>query len=377
MSQSESADTVHGRLLEAVHISGYSFERACSELDWLLDDGRWELGGRFDSIGDFLATMDLSPFKIDGERRKGLARKLAALEASQRATAKMLGVSVGTVNADLVQNRTPARVAAAEDQPKIADDVQNRTSPAPPPAVTQISGTDAAKLAARHAEKQERAQQAETRRAEIRDTPAPSKGERYRVIHADLADAEIEPGSVDCILTDPPYPKEHLGTFSVLADRAALWLKDGGSLVVMSGQTHLPAVLARLTANAALNYHWTMAYLTPGGQAVQVFPRKVNTFWKPVLWLVKGVYAGDWFGDVTRSDVNNNDKRFHDWGQSESGIADLMNRVSRPGQLIADPFCGGGTTGVVALATGRRFVGVDTSDEACRISSARLAGIAA
>ena len=55
----ETPNTVHGRLLEAVHLSGYSFERACSELEWLLDENRWkELGDGFEDINAFLKTID-------------------------------------------------------------------------------------------------------------------------------------------------------------------------------------------------------------------------------------------------------------------------------------------------------------------------------
>jgi DNA modification methylase len=69
--------------------------------------------------------------------------------------------------------------------------------------------------------------------------------------------------------------------------------------------------------------------------------------------------AAEWFGDVAVSRTNDNDKRFHGWGQSESGMADLVERLTLPGKLICDPFLGGGTTAVVALALGRLFVGCD------------------
>ena len=61
----EKPDAMHGRLLEAVHISGYSFERACKELEWLLEENRWKQCGKgFDNIDDFLLTIDFSDFKI-------------------------------------------------------------------------------------------------------------------------------------------------------------------------------------------------------------------------------------------------------------------------------------------------------------------------
>jgi site-specific DNA-methyltransferase (adenine-specific) len=179
---------------------------------------------------------------------------------------------------------------------------------------------------------------------------------------------DLEPGSVDAVITDPPYPAEHLPLYGKLSEHAARWLKPGGICAVMSGQTHLPDVICELATQ--LTYHWTMAYLTPGGQAVQVFPRRVNTFWKPVLVFRNGEGpAAEWFGDVAKSDTNDNDKRYHHWGQSESGMADLIKRLSRPGEMICDPFMGAGTTGVAALALGRSFVGCDVNAD--HVSAAR------
>jgi hypothetical protein len=205
--------------------------------------------------------------------------------------------------------------------------------------------------------------------------------------HGDASEP-IKPGSIDVIITDPPYPAEFLpllgkraiardeydspiyGDFQEdgLADIAARVLKPGGVCAVMIGQSHLPEVIERFADR--LNYRWTLAYLTPGGQAVQVFPRKVNTFWKPILVFHNGdVGAGEWLGDVARSDVNDNDKRFHGWGQSESGMADLVKRLSRPGECVFDPFMGAGTTGVAALALGRSFLGCDVNAD--HVESAR------
>ena len=180
----------------------------------------------------------------------------------------------------------------------------------------------------------------------------------------------IEDGSVDLIVTDPPYPKEHLALYSSLSKTAARVLKPGGSCFVMVGQSYLPELMARL--GERLTYQWTIAYLTPGGQSVQLWERKVNTFWKPVLWFVKGEYSGRWVGDVRRSDPNDNDKRFHHWGQSESGMADLIRSLSEPADLICDPFVGGGTTAVVALDLGRRFVGADIDASSVKKTLARL-----
>ncbi|MBN2004544.1 MAG: methyltransferase domain-containing protein [Anaerolineae bacterium] len=177
-------------------------------------------------------------------------------------------------------------------------------------------------------------------------------------------------GSFDVIITDPPYSREYLPLYEVLAREAQRLLKPGGSLAVMCGQTYLPEILALMTP--ALTYHWVLAYLTPGGQSTQIWPCKINTFWKPVLWFTNGAYAGAWIGDVARSAPNANDKDFHRWGQSESGMVDLVARLSRPGDHILDPFCGAGTTGVAALALGQRFTGIDRDWVALRTARRRL-----
>lgn len=195
----------------------------------------------------------------------------------------------------------------------------------------------------------------------------------YRFVVGDFRRVaeQLEPESIDAIITDPPYSDEYLPLYEMLAQEALRLLKPGAPLLVMTGQSYLPQVLSRLTAY--MSYHWTLAYLTPGGQSPQIWPRKVNTFWKPVIWLVKGEHSGEWHGDVVRSDVNDNDKRFHEWGQSESGIGRLVEAFTQPGDLILDPFAGAGTTGVVAALSKRRFIGVDIDGEVVRLARARVA----
>jgi hypothetical protein len=170
----------------------------------------------------------------------------------------------------------------------------------------------------------------------------------------------------DVVITDPPYPKEFLSMFSELAEAC----KDVPVVAVMSGQSYIPEVMERLCEH--LKYRWTMAYMTPGGQAVQQWTAKVNTSWKPVFLFGESI---EWFGDVAVSKPNDNDKRFHDWGQSESGMTDLINRLTKPGQLICDPFLGGGTTAVASIAMGRRFVGCDIDQTSVDKTKKRLEGM--
>lgn len=194
---------------------------------------------------------------------------------------------------------------------------------------------------------------------------AAKKAEHCTLYHSSVADLSqyIQPNCIDTIITDPPYPREFLPVYSDLAEFAAYALKPGGSLVVMSGQSYLQEVMERLSS-AGLTYMWTCAYLTPA-PATQVHQGHAQSQWKPLLWYTKSQYSGMYIYDVFRSD--NLDKTKHHWGQSESGIAAIMERFSKTNDLVCDPFVGGGTTAVVAMEMERRFIGCDV-DESCVLS---------
>lgn len=57
----------------------------------------------------------------------------------------------------------------------------------------------------------------------------------------------------------------------------------------------------------------------------------------------------------------------------------LLDRIIRssslPGALVVDPFCGGGSAGVAALALGRRFIGVDLDSSYLDLTARRLSAI--
>lgn len=171
----------------------------------------------------------------------------------------------------------------------------------------------------------------------------------------------------DFIITDPPYPKEFLPLWEVLGRRANEWLKEGGLLIAMSGQSYLDNIFSIL--GQYLEYYWTAAYLTPG-QPTPLRQVNVNSTWKPLLIYSKGKYSGKIFGDVFVS--KGNDKVNHKWGQSESGMFDIISKICLPGQSILDPFCGAGTTGVAALRHGCLFDGLELEEENVNISKARL-----
>lgn len=354
----ETPNTVHGRLLEAVHIAGYTWKRACDELEWMLEDDRWQrVGGGFDDIDAFLATIDLSEFKIAVEQRKGLARKLKELRAANTSTARALGVGEATIRRDVADS--------SSDEPGPVDALQgtnghNPDSPDDEPAWFQ-EDIDPARLVKNRAARIQR----EHKASEQHVAEGVYTIGQLRLRTGDLRDTlEDLCGQVDAIVTDPPYPAEFIDEFDALGELAARLLKPHGVLVAMVGQTYLPDYITRLTRH--VKYRWCAAYLTDG-PATRIHGRKVGTKWKPVL-----IFGGDEFLTQDVFESRGDDKRFHHWGQSESGMADIVERLTKPGQLVVDPFLGGGTTAVVCRDLGRRFIGCDIDPAAVNVARGRL-----
>ncbi len=188
-----------------------------------------------------------------------------------------------------------------------------------------------------------------------------------------IAEFDLEPESVDLILTDPPYPREFLPLWGELGVFASRVLKPGGSLIAMSGHAYLPEVL-RLLEREDLAYQWTVAYLL-GGATARFWRPKVFQWWKPILWYSKGDPAHPEEFLVDRIVGSGRDKRFHHWGQDLGTFELLALKFSGYGDLICDPFLGGGTTAVAAVLNGRRFVGCDVDPAALRKTEARLSAV--
>ena len=194
------------------------------------------------------------------------------------------------------------------------------------------------------------------------------KSEKWNIYHSSI-ETWVTNKKYDFIITDPPYLKEYLRLYGILGEKSNLWLKDGGLLIAMCGQSYLDEIYKMLSDH--LDYYWTGCYLTLG-VPTPLRHVNVNTTWKPLLIFKKRKtkYTGKIFGDVFKSDKK--EKDFHKWGQSESGMFDIISKICLQGQHILDPFCGAGTTGIAAIKHGCFFDGLEIEIENVNISKARL-----
>jgi hypothetical protein len=185
--------------------------------------------------------------------------------------------------------------------------------------------------------------------------------ERVRLLHGDFRDrlAELEPGAVDVLITDPPYDKESLPLYGDLARWAQKLLGPRGILLVSTGQLFLPQVLELLGAH--MNYGWAFALELTGSRA-RVPARHIVQEWKPIVAFTPGPWpsGGRWYahGDLLVS--HEREKELYEWQHPVAPVRLLIERYCPEDGLVVDPFMGVGSFGVAALSSGRRFVGVET-----------------
>ena len=81
-----------------------------------------------------------------------------------------------------------------------------------------------------------------------------------------------------------------------------------------------------------------------------------------------------WTGALTKPSEKTEGK--HPTKKPEYLLGKIVLSSTEEGQVILDPFCGSGTTGVEAVRFGRKFIGIDVSEEYLDISKKRLEKVA-
>jgi DNA modification methylase len=156
--------------------------------------------------------------------------------------------------------------------------------------------------------------------------------------------------SIDLIFTDPVY--ECIEDYAWLAEVAARVLKPGKSLLAFCSTGKLRETMCALSES--LSYRWQfIEYRTnevkhrpaPGGKCVYV----------PILWYDKGKHRPTFVLDVRAVAVHTSSSN-HEWSKPPITIEYYLNAFTKPGDIVYDPFVGGGTTAAVAKLSGRNFI---------------------
>lgn len=193
-----------------------------------------------------------------------------------------------------------------------------------------------------------------------------------------IPQGHVQPESLDFVITDPPYDREAVPLFGDLAVFSAQALKPGGSLLCLSGTMFMRdqlAIMEEMTKDVDLQYWWTLCYdmSSQPQHAVPIYARKCFVMWKPIFWFVRGDYTGEWVKDTVIVPHKTKEvKAYHHWGQNPAAFDTILDQFAFPGQLVCDPFVGGGTTAVSARRRGCGFIGCDIDPEAIETTRERM-----
>lgn len=231
----------------------------------------------------------------------------------------------------------------------------------------------------------------------------------WQVIHGDCLEVMrgMESGSVDAVVTDPPYSSggqfrgdrnqrvdaKYVNSDSFDTCRAtfsgdnrdqrsflawcSLWMgealritKPGGVIVCFTDWRQLPTVTDAIQCGG-----WVW--------------RNIGTWWKPGVRMQRGRFSSSAeyvvYGSsgvptegerspqnvVAVAPVGGEDKEHI--AEKPSEVMEWILGVTPKSCMILDPFCGSGTTGVACVQTGRRFIGIEIDEKYAAIARRRIA----
>lgn len=180
--------------------------------------------------------------------------------------------------------------------------------------------------------------------------------------------AAMKSGSVDAVVTDPPYMVGAISTaiFWYRAWMTECWrvLKDGGYMAIFTNWRSLP-MLMKACADAKIKT-----------SSLAVWNKKMlGTSYEMILFCGKG--------DAKIDNRSQPDYFEHQWMShfGDSGHAaqkpvpllkQIIELVTKPGETVMDCFMGSGTTGIAAMQAGRRFVGYEGDAEHFKTAKERI-----
>jgi hypothetical protein len=325
----------------------------------------------------FVLAANLFRRHLTREQRAEVVARLRAEGWSVRRIAEVLNVGHSTIGDDLeiVRNRTI-------DLPERVERKGGGTYPArrPRPTIFVSSPRDADRaVKALHAlgddvtgligltRAEERARDA--RVAQLRSTKVPAKieGPAYELRLGDLREvwADVPDGSIDAAVVDPPYSQQFIPLFEDVGSLLARVLKSGRLAAIYCGHMSFPEEI-QLLETGGLTYVWHGVNLLPGLHT-RTYPRMINGRHRSVLLFSAGTFTPRrWIHDAYFAEGQGgpDTRPLHKWQQAVEPVQHWVRQVSEPGEVVFDPCCGSGTTGVAAVTEGRRFLGGDL-DPAC------------
>lgn len=202
--------------------------------------------------------------------------------------------------------------------------------------------------------------------------------------------------SADLLLSDPPYRLTSGGNTDSGLMKSGAFARDSynndGAIVTVTHEfaEWLPEVVATLSADAdvyIMSNDKNLSALLAAIEAAELGLHNVLVWDKgvatPNRWYMKNLefIAYAWKGKArTINDPGSKqslkcpqvDETKHPTEKPVALMRHYIENSTKPGDLVFDPFCGTGTTGVAALQSGRRFVGCELDRRWFDVAAKRL-----
>ena len=188
--------------------------------------------------------------------------------------------------------------------------------------------------------------------------------------------------SADVLITDPPYG---VGLTTKTSDyrlkASTLYADDPETIRALIAEA-VPLALSRTTRGLIFcGARMLFAYPEPASVGVVFTPNGAGQCpWgfqvgHPILFYGRDPYLEDGKGSRPngfRTEQPNREVIDHPCPKPLAWMTWAVNRASRLGETVLDPFAGSGTTLIAAKKDGRRSIGVEISETYCEIIVKRL-----
>ena len=167
----------------------------------------------------------------------------------------------------------------------------------------------------------------------------------------------MEAGSVDCVVTDPPYPDYYTDEYQYF----------DGILEPLKNMKCKQFVFWTAKEDFPLDYsaiHIWDKKTGVGSMYERIFERNGGANYRVFRhYLINSTVAASFTGDEFTG---------HKSQKPIKLIQELIEKYTNEGDTIFDPFMGSGTTGVACMQLGRKFIGCEINEQYFAIARKRI-----
>jgi len=178
--------------------------------------------------------------------------------------------------------------------------------------------------------------------------------------------------SVDAVITDPPYGNEtsyetYIDTRENLEHLVRNFMPG---VMRVSNSSFVTCGVRNIWLYPEPT--WTLSWVNPAGIGSSSWG---FTCWQPILAYGKDPYLQDGKGrrpDTLFQRITDKNNNEHPCAKPDNVMRWIVERTTRKGDTIFDPFMGSGTTGVACVQLGRNFIGCEIDPKYFAIAEKRI-----